>query len=101
VPRAWVRARRTIITANVVTVMAAVVLYIIGISSVKGFAFALGLATVLDLVIVFLFRHPMMTMLARSPAFLSPRVSGLGRVLHHAKDDSPAQQSGSRRPKEA
>jgi preprotein translocase subunit SecD len=100
VPRAWVRARRTIITANVVTVMAAVVLYLIGISSVKGFAFALGLATVLDLVIVFLFRHPMMTMLARSPAFLSPRMSGLGRVLHGAKDDGPAP-SGSRRPKEA
>jgi preprotein translocase subunit SecD len=100
VPRAWVRARRTIITANVVTVMAAVVLYLIGISSVKGFAFALGLATILDLVIVFLFRHPMMTMLARSPAFLSPRVSGLGRVLHGVKEDAPAP-SGSRRPKEA
>jgi preprotein translocase subunit SecD len=100
VPRAWVRARRTIITANVVTVMAAVVLYLIGISSVKGFAFALGLATILDLVIVFLFRHPMMTMLARSPAFLSPRVSGLGRVLHGAQEDAPAP-SGSRRPKEA
>ena len=50
----------------------------------KGFAFALGLATMLDLVIVFLFRHPMMTMLARYQAFLSPRVSGLGRVLQHA-----------------
>jgi preprotein translocase subunit SecD len=101
VSRAWTRARRTIITANVVTVMAAVVLYVIGISSVKGFAFALGMATILDLVIVFLFRHPMMTMLARSPAFLSPRVSGLGRVLQHAsKDDTPAP-SGPRRPKEA
>jgi preprotein translocase subunit SecD len=58
------------------------------------------LATILDLVIVFLFRHPMMTMLARSPAFLSPRVSGLGRVLHGVKEDAPAP-SGSRRPKEA
>ncbi len=100
VPRAWHRARRTIITANVVTVLAAVVLYLIGVSSVKGFAFALGLATVLDLIIVFLFRHPMMTMLARSPAFLSPRVSGLGRVLQHASsDDTPP--SRTRRPKEA
>jgi preprotein translocase subunit SecD len=99
VSRAWLRARRTIITANVVTVGAAVVLYLIGISVVKGFAFALGLATVLDLIIVFLFRHPMMTMLARSPAFLSPRVSGLGRVLHTATDDAPA--SRPRRPKEA
>ena len=89
VSRAWVRARRTIITANAVTILAAVVLYVVGIGAVRGFAFALGLATLLDLVIVFLFRHPMMTMLARTPAFLSPRVSGLGRVLHHAREDSP------------
>jgi preprotein translocase subunit SecD len=86
VPRAWIRARRTIITAIAVTILAAVVLYLVGIGAVRGFAFALGLATLLDLVIVFLFRHPMMTMLARTPAFLSPRVSGLGRVLHHAKE---------------
>ncbi len=100
VPRAWNRARRTIITANAVTILAAVVLYLVGVGSVKGFAFALGLATTLDLVIVFLFRHPMMTMLARSPAFLSPRVSGLGRVLNQAKQDDPPA-SRPRRTKEA
>jgi protein-export membrane protein, SecD/SecF family len=87
VNRAWTRARRTIITANAVTIMAAVVLYILGTSAVRGFAFALGLATLLDLIIVFLFRHPMMTMLARTPAFLSPRVSGLGRIVAHGKAD--------------
>ena len=65
----------------------------------KGFAFALGLATLLDLVIVFLFRHPMMTLLARTPAFLSPRVSGLGRVLHHAARGRPG--TGTTRTKEA
>ncbi|WP_206025265.1 protein translocase subunit SecD [Micromonospora zingiberis] len=81
VSRAWVRARRTIISANAITILSAVVLYVVSVGTVKGFAFALGLATVLDLVVVFLFRHPMMTMLARSRAFLSPRVSGLGRVL--------------------
>ena len=79
---------RTIITANAVTIMAAVVLYLVGSSGVRGFAFALGLATLLDLVIVFLFRHPMMTMIARTPAFLSPRVSGLGRVLRRPTQDS-------------
>jgi preprotein translocase subunit SecD len=88
VNRAWHRARRTIITANAVTIMAAVVLYLVGTSAVQGFAFALGLATILDLVIVFLFRHPMMTMLARTPAFLSPRVSGLGRVLHRSTKEA-------------
>jgi preprotein translocase subunit SecD len=81
VGRAWTRARRTIISANAISLMAAVVLYIVSVGQVKGFAFALGLATALDLVVVFLFRHPVMTMFARTRAFLSPRVSGLGRVV--------------------
>ncbi|MEU8262794.1 protein translocase subunit SecD [Micromonospora sp. NPDC048999] len=81
VPRAWIRARRTIISANAITLMSAVVLYLVSVGAVKGFAFALGLATILDLVVVFLFRHPIMTMFARTRAFLSPRVSGLGRAL--------------------
>lgn len=81
VPRAWIRARRTIISANAITLLSAVVLYVVSVGTVKGFAFALGLATVLDLVVVFLFRHPIMTMFASTKAFLSPRVSGLGRAL--------------------
>ncbi|RSM59988.1 protein translocase subunit SecD [Actinoplanes sp. ATCC 53533] len=87
VPRAWVRARRTIISANTITIMAAVVLYIVSIGAVAGFAFALGLSTVLDLVVVFLFRHPIMTMFANTKAFMSPRVSGLGRALKRAPTD--------------
>ncbi|RIV37813.1 protein translocase subunit SecD [Micromonospora radicis] len=94
VSRAWVRARRTIISANAITILSAVVLYIVSVGTVKGFAFALGLATVLDLLVVFLFRHPMMTMLARSKAFLSPRVSGLGRVL-----PAKSEQTQSRNPR--
>ncbi|HEY8471895.1 MAG TPA: SecD/SecF family protein translocase subunit [Natronosporangium sp.] len=81
VPRAWHRARRTIITANVVTLLAAVVLYLLSAGQVRGFAFALGLSTMLDLLIVFTFRHPIMTLLARTRAFLSPTISGLGRAL--------------------
>ncbi|MEH1013423.1 protein translocase subunit SecD [Micromonospora sp. CPCC 206060] len=88
VPRAWVRARRTIISANAISILAAVVLYIVSVGTVKGFAFALGLATVLDLVVVFLFRHPIMTMFANTKAFLSPRVSGLGRVLQSTESES-------------
>jgi preprotein translocase subunit SecD len=87
VPRAWARARRTIISANAISIMAAVVLYIVSVGTVKGFAFALGLATILDLVVVFLFRHPIMTMFANTKAFLSPRVSGLGRILEQHDDD--------------
>jgi preprotein translocase subunit SecD len=90
VPRAWARARRTIISANTITVLAAVVLYIVSVGVVKGFAFALGLATILDLVVVFLFRHPIMTVFANTKAFMSPRVSGLGRVLKRPQTEEPA-----------
>lgn len=96
VPRAWARARRTIISANTITIMAAVVLYIVSIGQVKGFAFALGLSTILDLVVVFLFRHPIMTMFANTKAFLSPRVSGLGRVLRRPPTEEPAAPRASR-----
>ena len=96
VPRAWARARRTIISANTITIMAAVVLYIVSIGQVKGFAFALGLSTILDLVVVFLFRHPIMTMFANTKAFLSPRVSGLGRVLRRPPGEEPVRPRSSR-----
>ncbi len=98
VPRAWARARRTIISANTITIMAAVVLYIVSVGVVKGFAFALGLSTIIDLVVVFLFRHPIMTVLANTKAFMSPRVSGLGRVLKTAQTEEPVK---GRRVKEA
>jgi preprotein translocase subunit SecD len=97
VPRAWHRARRTIISANTITIMCAVVLYVVSIGAVQGFAFAMGLSTVLDLVVVFLFRHPIMTMFANTKAFLSPRVSGLGRVLRR----NSTEESVSSRVKEA
>ena len=101
VPRAWVRARRTIISANAITLLAAAVLYFFSIGSVKGFAFALGVATLIDLVVVFLFRHPIMTLFARSKAFLSPRVSGLGRVVEQRPGAGVASSAPRRnRPKE-
>ncbi|HEY0486246.1 MAG TPA: protein translocase subunit SecD [Mycobacteriales bacterium] len=80
VPRAWIRARRTIISADTVSFLAAAVLYVIAAGAVKGFAFTLGMSTVLDLVVVFLFTHPLVALMSRSRAFLSPRMSGLGRV---------------------
>jgi preprotein translocase subunit SecD len=102
VPRAWARARRTIVSANTISLLSAVILYLVSVGSVKGFAFALGLATVLDLVVVFLFRHPIMAMFANTKAFLSPRVSGLGRVLQQREGDStPAATGRSGRVKEA
>ncbi|MGH3663460.1 MAG: MMPL family transporter, partial [Micromonosporaceae bacterium] len=80
VPRAWERSRRTILSANAISILAAAVLYILAIGAVKGFAFTLGLSTTIDLVLVFLFTHPLVAVLSRFRAFSSPRVSGLGRM---------------------
>jgi preprotein translocase subunit SecD len=90
VPRAWVRARRTIISADTVSFLAAAVLYVIAAGAVKGFAFTLGMSTVLDLVVVFLFTHPVVALLSRSKAFMSPRISGLGRLAATAAAETDA-----------
>ncbi|HYZ36580.1 MAG TPA: protein translocase subunit SecD [Pseudonocardiaceae bacterium] len=78
VPRAWVRARRTILTADAVSFLAAAVLYILAVGQVKGFAFTLGMSTVLDLVVVFLATHPLVAMASHSPLLSQPALSGLG-----------------------
>ena len=86
VPRAWVRARRTILSADAISFLAAAILYWLAIGDVKGFAFTLGMSTVLDLVVVFLFTHPLMLVLSRYRSFGSNRFSGLGRVEHTRRD---------------
>ena len=80
VPRAWLRARRTILSADAVSFLAAAVLYLLAAGPVKGFAFTLGMSTIIDLLVVFLFTHPLVALLARSSAFTSPRFSGLGNA---------------------
>jgi preprotein translocase subunit SecD len=82
VPRAWQKARRTILSADAVSFLAAAVLYVLAAGQVKGFAFTLGISTIIDLIVVFLFTHPLVALLARSPAFTSPRISGLGNLRH-------------------
>ena len=89
VPRAWVRARRTILSADAVSFLAAAILYVLAIGDVKGFAFTLGMSTVLDLVVVFLFTHPLMAVLARFRSFGSSRFSGLGNVEHTRRPQPP------------
>ena len=69
VERGWVRARRTIISADVVSLIASVILYLLAIGDVRGFAFTLGLSTVVDLVVVFLFTKPLLTALAKTKFF--------------------------------
>jgi preprotein translocase subunit SecD len=65
----WKRARRTILAADGVNFLAAVVLYFLASSGVRGFAFTLGLTTLLDIIVVFLFTHPVMGMLAETKFF--------------------------------
>jgi preprotein translocase subunit SecD len=67
----WKRAFRTILISDAVSFTAAVVLYTLTSSSVRGFAFTLGLVTLIDLLVVVLFTHPMVQLLARSQFFAS------------------------------
>ncbi|WP_318206794.1 protein translocase subunit SecD [Streptomyces sp. SJL17-1] len=69
VERAWPRARRTIMVSDFVSFLAAAVLFIVTVGKVQGFAFTLGLTTLLDVVVVFLFTKPVMTLLARTKFF--------------------------------
>jgi preprotein translocase subunit SecD len=65
----WQRARRTIIISDIVSLIAALLLYIFAIGNVRGFAFALGLTTLIDLIVVFLFTKPIITVLANLKFF--------------------------------
>ncbi|MER5200697.1 protein translocase subunit SecD [Streptomyces sp. NPDC002755] len=71
VERAWPRARRTILVSDFVSFLAAAVLFIVTVGKVQGFAFTLGLTTVLDVVVVFFFTKPLMTLIARRKFFAS------------------------------
>jgi preprotein translocase subunit SecD len=74
----WIRARATCVAADAVSILAAVVLYIFAAGVVKGFAFALGLSTLIDLAVFFWFTHPMVSWLARFPFFnKGHKLSGL------------------------
>ena len=95
VPRAWVRARRTILSADAVMFLAAGVLYVLAVGQVKGFAFTLGMSTVLDLVVVFLVTHPLVSLASKSKMLSSPRFSGLGGVQRMVGDRRAGARGGS------
>ena len=81
----WSRARRTILASKAVNLLASVVLYIVAVGNVRGFAFTLGLTAIADLIVVFLFTHPMLQLLARTKFFggghrlsgMDPRLLGV------------------------
>ena len=103
----WSRARRTILASDAVSLLAAVVLYFLAVGGVRGFAFTLGLTTVIDLVIVFLFTHPVMLLLSRRRFFAEGhRFSGLdpsllgarARYVGRGKVREPAPETGAPQP---
>ncbi|MEU2118307.1 protein translocase subunit SecD [Streptomyces sp. NPDC016459] len=108
VERAWPRARRTIMVSDFVSFLAAAVLFIVTVGKVQGFAFTLGLTTLLDVVVVFLFTKPVMTLLARTKFFgdghawsgLDPKRLGAKPPLRRTRRAS-ASAAGPVDPKEA
>ena len=74
----WVKARHTILIADAVSIIAAALLYFFAVGSVQGFAFTLGLTTLVDLFVVYIFTKPLMTFMARLNFFNSGhRFSGV------------------------
>ncbi|MCR6690135.1 protein translocase subunit SecD [Cellulomonas sp.] len=104
VERGWDRAKRTILASDAVNLIAAIVLYFLAVGGVRGFAFTLGLTTVIDVIVVFLFTHPMMELLAKTRFFngghpasgLDPRRLGVpgtryvgrGKVVTGPREDA-------------
>ncbi|MDT4999289.1 MAG: preprotein translocase subunit SecD [Mycobacterium sp.] len=86
VPRGWARARKTILSGNAVTLLASVVLYVLAIGQVKGFAFTLGLTTILDVVVVFLVTWPLVYLSSKSTLLSKPAFNGLGAVQQIARE---------------
>jgi preprotein translocase subunit SecD len=76
----WVRARRTIVVADSVSIIAAVLLYFLAVGGVRGFAFTLGLTTLVDLLVIFAFTKPLMTILSKWKFYASGHpLSGLSK----------------------
>jgi len=88
---AFAGAWHTIIAADVVTLLAAGVLYLVAISSVRGFALTLGLSVLLDMFVVYFFKRPTVFLMARSPRLLTRK--GLG--FHENSDIDPAGRTAS------
>jgi preprotein translocase subunit SecD len=106
VERGWKRARRTVLVSDTVSFLAAALLWYFSIGEVKGFAFTLGLTTIIDVVVVFLFTKPMITLLARTKFFgQGHRWSGLDPARLGARtpwrSSRPARVTTASPPKEA
>src|SRR5699024_10724585 len=90
VPRAWARARRTIVSGNAVSLIGAAVRYFLAIGDVKGFAFTLGLTTLLHVVVVLAVTHALVRMASQREWAANPRFTGLGAMAEVARERKAA-----------
>ncbi|MFF2551060.1 protein translocase subunit SecD [Nocardia sp. NPDC058058] len=90
VPRGWQRAQRTNLSGKTVSLIASAVLYILAAGQVKGFAFTLGLTTVLDIIVLYLVTSPLLMLASRSAFWAKPSVNGLGAVAEIARERKAA-----------
>lgn len=81
----WQRAKDTVITGNMVTLIGAVIIYFLAVGDVKGFAFTMGLTTVFDLVVTFLVTAPLLIIASRSGFWSKPSVNGMGKAFKTAE----------------
>lgn len=77
----WDRAKETVVTGNMVTLIGAVIIYFLAVGDVKGFAFTMGLTTVFDLLVTFLVTAPLLILASRSRFWSKPSVNGMGDAL--------------------
>jgi preprotein translocase subunit SecD len=89
VDRGFSRAYRTILAADAASIIGAAVLYVLSVGSVRGFAFFLGLTTVLDVITAYFFTRPMVMLLGRSRLFTEARWVGVARGLNAAPTVAP------------
>ncbi|WP_026549855.1 protein translocase subunit SecD [Arthrobacter sp. Br18] len=100
VENGWRRAKRTVLASKAVNLLAALVLYFVAVGNVRGFAFTLGLTAIADLIVVFLFTHPLLRLLAKTKFFgeghrwsgldpkrlgVTPLYRGAGRIRRPAE----------------
>lgn len=83
--RGWKRAKRTIVTGNIVTLIGSVVIYFLAVGQVKGFAFTLGMTTLFDLLVTYTITAPLMILAAQRPFWARPSVNGMGKVFKIAE----------------
>jgi preprotein translocase subunit SecD len=81
VDRGFQKSFRTIVAADLVSLIGALVLYLLAVGSVRGFAFFLGLSTLLDLILSYFLMHPLVSLMARRKGLVTMRGVGIGAGL--------------------